>query len=649
MKKQTLAGRQPRKEGRAVKRFRDLKIRAKLVTGFIIVALIGGIIGGAGYLGMVQIDKNAELIAGNYLVCTQWLYQIREGQELLLLGAQILMNPLLNEANYNAAHGYVVDGRKGAESALAKLDAMPGSGEQETQWLKFKEAWTVWIGVVDQALSAISERETLMASGKSKDDPAVNALLLKAINVTANAAGNTRAELEQSLQTLINLNDKLAKEAVKAADDAYARSMTTLISVMVLGTVLAVVLGIFLSNLVSKPIQQVTDVAKSMAVGDISRTVEATSKDEVGVLAGAFSEMIDSIKSQVQAVEKMAAGDLTVDIQPKSDKDVLSISLGVVLDSLNEILSGVQEAAQQVGAAANQISSSAQGVAQGTAEQASSLEEVSSSLEEISSMTKNNAENAGQAQSLAGVANNAADQGKAAVSEMTDAIGAIKVSSDETARIVKTIDDIAFQTNLLALNAAVEAARAGEAGRGFAVVAEEVRNLALRSAEAAKETARMIEDSVKKSDNGVKIVQDVDRVLLDLADGVRKVNNLVSEIAAASAEQSRGVDQVAIATSQMNKVTQSNASSAEESASAAEELSSQVTQLNGMLSKFKLRGHRRSDAKLRGGYGAAQPEARGFTVVRPASLDDDAKPDGAASAKKPGRLIPLEDDDFKGF
>jgi methyl-accepting chemotaxis protein len=203
-------------------------------------------------------------------------------------------------------------------------------------------------------------------------------------------------------------------------------------------------------------------------------------------------------------------------------------------------------------------------------------------------MTKQNADNSDQAKGLAQGARDSAEKGIAAMGRMTAAIDKIKTSSDQTAKIVKTIDEIAFQTNLLALNAAVEAARAGEAGKGFAVVAEEVRSLAQRSAEAAKTTADMIEESVKNAEEGVKVTEEVASTLGEITEGARKVNELVAEIAAASKEQSQGIEQVNTAVAQLDKVTQQNAANAEESASAAEELNSQSAELQGLLGTFRL-------------------------------------------------------------
>jgi methyl-accepting chemotaxis protein len=254
--------------------------------------------------------------------------------------------------------------------------------------------------------------------------------------------------------------------------------------------------------------------------------------------------------------------------------------------SINKIIASLKGSAEQVGSASKEISCASQSLAQGATEQAAGLEETSSSLEQMSSMTRQSAENASQANTLAGETRKVADNGSKAMNRMAQAINDIQKSSDQTAKIVKTIDEIAFQTNLLALNAAVEAARAGEAGKGFAVVAEEVRNLAMRSAEAAKNTSNLIEQSVNNSRNGVHICGEVKTALDEIVQSVAKTTDLVGEIAAASKEQAQGVGQINTAVSQMDKVTQQNAANAEQSASASEELSAQVNSINQIVDQL---------------------------------------------------------------
>jgi len=260
---------------------------------------------------------------------------------------------------------------------------------------------------------------------------------------------------------------------------------------------------------------------------------------------------------------------------------------GVLGRAVSGAVERVGNCVKQVENAAGQLSSSSSSLSERASEQAASLEETSASLEEMSSMTRQNAENTNKANALAKQARQSAEQGAVDMQAMNTAMQGIKSSGDDTAKIIKTIDDIAFQTNILALNAAVEAARAGEAGMGFAVVANEVRNLAQRSAQAAKETATKIEGSLARTKQGVQLSEQVAQGLQSIVLQIREMDKLMSEIAAATKEQSTGIGQVSQAVGQMDSVTQSNVASAEESASVAAELKAQSLDLQEAVSELQ--------------------------------------------------------------
>ena len=383
------------------------------------------------------------------------------------------------------------------------------------------------------------------------------------------------------------------------------------------------------------------------------------------------SEFLEPVRRQVMGMVSIAVIAIVMTLA------VFYVFSRKVTAPIMEAVDGLNAGAEQVAAAASQVAGASQQLAEGTSEQAASLEETSSALEEMASMTRQNADNANQADGIVKAALKDIQEAQRSMQALTQSMKQIASASEETQKIIKTIDEIAFQTNLLALNAAVEAARAGEAGAGFAVVADEVRNLAMRAADAARTTAQLIEDTVNKVHEGDRVLAQANEAFGKVSQGSTRIGELVGEIAAASGEQAEGIDQVNRAVAEMDKVIQRNAANAEESASAAEELNAQAEQMRGFVSKlaamvgtvqtadrsgvakkgrFRKTGKASMEETVRGSRSEHFPGHRAGMGTRRegAPMPDPARgPRGggngsAAARRKPEELIPFEED-FQDF
>ncbi|MEA2104154.1 MAG: methyl-accepting chemotaxis protein, partial [Candidatus Cloacimonadota bacterium] len=359
-------------------------------------------------------------------------------------------------------------------------------------------------------------------------------------------------------------------------------------------------------------------------------------KNMVEIANQIMEGFVKPIEDVIDNINKLAAKDLTARIEAsyKGGFNDLKNDFNAAVENLDEAFSQINSAADQVSSASQQISSASQELAEGSSEQASTLEEVSSTMEEMSSMTSQNAENANQANNLSGETNEDSIDGGKRIDVLSKSVNSMSKSANEAIQIIKTINDIAFQTNLLALNAAVEAARAGEAGKGFAVVAEEVKNLAQRSAESAKNTDIIIQNIVESAGESVSENKAVTEAFEKINSGTEKVNNIIGEVSAASKEQTDGINGVNKALKEFDQAIQSSAANSEESASAAEELSSQAEELSAMVAEFNI-------SNTSSGSSSKKPPRVGFKKKE--ALPDNRK-------KKSEEVIPFdEDEDFSDF
>ena len=511
--------------------FKNLKIKQKLIACFILLAVVTGIVGVFGIYTMNAINTQSENMYYNNLVPSQKLASIQYAME------DIRANQLL--AVYERNPG----------TLQTRLDAINAAVENDNALLKEYEA-TIQDDENKALYTTLTESLVEYRELRNANLELVKVQKYDEALAGLNAVTQARIAVDEDLQNLIDYNTKLSEEILTQNTAEFKTQSTVMIIFILVGIGLAVGLGLMVANMISKPLRRMVDSAEEIANGNLDVNVKIDSQDEVGELGLAFIKMTDHI---------------------------------------NEIMTNIDSAAEQVAAGSKQIADSSMGLSQGATEQASSIEQLTASIEEISAQTRLNADNASEANELAEITRTNAIQGDNEMKRMLESMEEINESSANISKIIKVIDEIAFQTNILALNAAVEAARARQHGKGFAVVAEEVRNLAARSADAAKETTRMIEGSIKKVDDGTKIATTTAAALNKIVDDVAKVSGIVGNIAAASNEQAIGISQINQGIMQVSEVVQMNSATSEESAAASEELSSQAELLREQAARFILK------------------------------------------------------------
>ncbi|HEY4302902.1 MAG TPA: methyl-accepting chemotaxis protein [Gemmatimonadaceae bacterium] len=551
-----------------MKWFVNLRTVVKLTAAF---SLVAAVMAFNGYLGVARMGDINARVGTMYSEELRGLSAIKEANvQMYLIRAQLRQMILdTDAADLQQDKQQVAAGKASLDSAIAEFDKTVENDDVKAKVVDLKAAKDAYYALADSI-----ERYAMVNQ---------NAQATAALAVGKQASTRFIGLANQlSTQT-----ETLAAKEYDASNSIYSSSRNRLLLVVLIGVVVSIGFGVFLARLISRPLAEAAaradklrglcitnlrEAAEKLAAGDLTVKVatgttllEIDTKDEIGDIARAINGIIKATQGTVAAFE-------------------------TAVESMRVTMSEVRSAADNTANGSQQLKAASQEISTGAQEQASSLEETAASLEEMTATIKQNADNAQQAAQLAGGARDVAEKGGQVVKQAVVAMGEINQSSKQIGDIITTIDEIAFQTNLLALNAAVEAARAGQQGRGFAVVAGEVRKLAQRSATAAKEIKGLIQDSLKKVENGSSLVNESGKTLSEIVLSVKRVTDIVAEIAAASKEQATGIDQLNRAVIQMDQVTQQNASQTEELSGTAESLASQADQLQATVSRFQLGG-----------------------------------------------------------
>ncbi|MDL2274383.1 methyl-accepting chemotaxis protein [Oscillospiraceae bacterium OttesenSCG-928-G22] len=568
-----------------------MKLSKKLILSLMIIAAIGMIIGLIGVNGMFRLSEEDEEMYRYNTLPMRYLAEMYD-----TLASQRIC----------------------ANNMVIFREADPQFAAEEAEALTEKESlFTTAFSAYSQTLSNEREEELYnnMKQLYENDFKTIKA------DVRAAVASGDEQRMADAIQAMDSmgsdisgymdeafvLNEQLAAGQVDANRALFTGRTVILVLSVVAGIVVSVIFALFLAGVISKPINRIMDATKQVATsGNMHFSDEvlaaikhdAQFRDETGQLADAFSSMMDALIKKSAVLETLASGDLTPDVPLAGHEDTIGNAITLVLENMNDMFSEINQISAQVAVSSGEIAHGSQALAQGASEQAATVEKISASIAEITHQSDTSVETAREAFSKGELIRSIAMDGNQKMQNMMGAVRDINDASKSIERVIKAIDDIAFQTNILALNAAVEAARAGQHGKGFAVVAEEVRSLAAKSADAAKETADLISANIEKAELGLSISNDTAQSLQQIIEGIQQTTDFLNVMADQSESIRTATQQVNVAVEQVALVVQQNSATSEESAASSEEMSGQAQVLRDMVARFKLKNLPQSSLSL---------------------------------------------------